>query len=89
MTTDGGQKYSSHSLFLKNYAWKTFEATIMKIVPNDSKLVFVINILTLLYCCLLFSYTNRLSTKKENKTMPFFFDDVNVTGKIVLTLNAR
>ena len=62
MTTDGGQKYSSHSLFLQNYSWKTIEATIMKIVPNDSKLVFVINILTVVYCCLLFSYTNRFST---------------------------
>ena len=50
MTTDGGQKYSSHSPFLQNYSWKTIEATIMKIVPNDS---------------LLFSYTNRFSTKKK------------------------
>ena len=65
MTTDGGQKYSSHSLFLQNYSWKTIEATIMKIVPNDSKLVFVINILTVVYYCLLFSYTNRFSTKKK------------------------
>ena len=65
MTTDGGQKYSSHSLFLQTYSWKTIEATIMKIVPNDSKLVFVINILTAVYCCLLFSYTNRFSTKKK------------------------
>ena len=40
MTTDGGQKYSSHSLFLQNYSWKTIEATIMKIVPNDSKIGF-------------------------------------------------
>ena len=30
MTTDGGQKYSSHSLFLQKYSWKTIEATIMK-----------------------------------------------------------
>ena len=92
MTTDGGQKYSSHSLFLQNYSWKTFESTIMKIdlVPNDSKLVFVINILTGVYCCLLFSYTNRFSTKEKIKSC-HFFDDVNVsvTGKIVLTLNAR
>ena len=54
-----------------------------------SKLVFVINILTVVYCCLLFSYTNRFSTKKKyNQTI--FFDDVNVsvTGKIVLILNA-
>ena len=81
MTTDGGQKYSSHSLFLQNYSWKTIEATIMKIVPNDSKFV---------YCSLLFSYTNRFSTKKKIKSY-HFFDDVNVsvTGKIVLTLNAR
>ena len=34
MTTDGGQKYSSHSLFLQNYSWKTIEATIMEIVPG-------------------------------------------------------
>ena len=90
MTTDGGQKYSSHSLFLQNYSWKTYESTIMKIVPNDSKLVFVINILTGVYCCLLFSYTNRFSTKEKIKSC-HFFDDVNVsvTGKIVLTLNAR
>ena len=62
----------------------------MKIVPNDSKLVFVINILTGVYCCLLFSYTNRFSTKEKIKSC-HFFDDVNVsvTGKIVLTLNAR
>ena len=72
MTTDGGQKYSSHSLFLQTYSWKTIEATIMKIVPNDSKLVFVINILTAVYCCLLFSYTNRFSTKKKNIIIPFF-----------------
>ena len=71
MTTDGGQKYSSHSLFLQNYSWKTIEATIMKKVPNDSKLVFVINILTVVYCCLLFSYTNRFSTKKK-RFIPFF-----------------
>ena len=83
MTTDGGQKYSSHSLFLQNYSWKTFESTIMKIVPNDSKLVFVINILTGVYCCLLFSYTNRFSTKEKINV------NVSFTGKIVLTLNAR
>ena len=68
MTTDGGQKYSSHALFLQNYSWKTIEATIMKIVPNDhddSKLVFVMNILTVVYCYLLFSYTNRFSAKKK------------------------
>ena len=89
MTTDGGQNYSSNSPFLQNYSWKPFESTIMKIVPNDSKLVFVINMLTVVYCCLLLSYTNRFSTKKKNK-IPFF-DDVNVsvTGKIVLTLNAH
>ena len=83
MTADGGQKYLSHLLFLQNYSWKTIEATIMKIVPNDSKLIFVINILTVVYCCLLFSYTNRFSTKKKIKSC-HFFDDVNVsaTGKI-------
>ena len=91
MTTDGGQKYSSHSPFLQNYSWKTIEATIMKIVPNDSKLVFVIHILTVVYCCLLFSYTNRFSTTKKKIKSCHFSDDVNVsvTGKIVLTLNAR
>ena len=47
-------------LFLENYL-----ATIMKIAPNDSELVFVINILTVVHCCLLFSYTNRFSTKKK------------------------
>ena len=80
----------SHSLFLQNYSRKTIEATIMEIVPNDSKLVFVINILTVVYCCLLFSYTNRFSAKKKMKSC-HFFDDVNVsvTGKIVLTLNTR
>ena len=49
----------------------------MKIVPNDSKLVFVINILTVVYCCLLFSYTNRFSTKKKKHAI--FFDDVSVS----------
>ena len=73
MTTDGGQKYSSYSLFFQNYSWKTIEAIIMKIVPNDSKLVFVINILTIVNCCLLCSYTNRFSTKKKIREISFFF----------------
>ena len=56
--------------FFQNYSWKTIEARstiIMKIdlVPNDSKLIFVINILTVVYFCRLFCDTNRLSTKKN------------------------
>ena len=62
----GGPEY-------ENYSWKTIEATIMKIVPNDSKLVFVLNIhFTVVYCCLLFSYTKRFSTKKKRKSCHFF-----------------
>ena len=82
MTADGGQKYSSYSLFLQNYSWKTIEATIMKIVPNDSKLVFVINTLTVVYCCLLFSYTNSFSTKKKKQNHAIFFDDASFGLKI-------
>ena len=72
MTTDGGQKYSPNSLILQNYSRKTIEAKIMKIVSDDSKLVFVINILTVVYCCLLFSYTNRLRTKEKKYNHTIF-----------------
>ena len=64
--------------FCKIIPGETIEATIMKIEPGDSKLVFVINILKVVYFCLLFSYTNRFSTKKKIKTY-HFFDDVNVS----------
>ena len=60
----------------------------MKIVPNDSKLVFAINILTVVtvfYCFLI----PTVLAQRKNIIIPFFCDDVNVTGKIVLTLNAR
>ena len=85
-------KSSRHThCFCKIILRKTIEATIMKIVPNDSKLVIVIN--KLVNSSLLLSvvfYTNCFSTKKKLKSCHFFGDvNVSVTGKIVLTLNAR
>ena len=63
--------------FLQNYSWKTIEAIIMKIVPNDSKLVFVINILTVVYflyqpivlaqSCHFFSMTLKLTLASLEK----------------------
>ena len=49
--------------FCKNYCCKTIEATIMKTISNDSKLIQVIKGLTVGPCCLLFSCTNLFKIK--------------------------
>ena len=62
--------------FCKNYCCKTTKATTMKKVPNDNKLIRVINILIVVFCCLLFCFcTNRVNTKKFKC---HYFDDVKV-----------
>ena len=72
----GGQKYSPclKSVFpaiLQTFSCTTGEATIMKKYQNKStcKWMFVINIFIVVFCCLLFSYTNRFNTEKNK--MPF------------------
>ena len=57
----------------------------MEKVPNDSKLVFVINILTVVYCCLLFPYTNRLSAKKKMKSCHYLMTLTSRIGMSVTT----
>ena len=42
--------------FCKNYCRKTTEATIMKIVPNESKFIYTINILIVASWCMLLLY---------------------------------
>ena len=60
-------------IFCKNYCRKTTEATIMKIVSNETKLIYAINIFILATWCLLLSYGNHLNIKMS------FFNDVNVS----------
>ena len=48
-------------MFCKNYCPKTIEATILKKVPNESKLIYAINIFIVASRFLLFSYSSNLN----------------------------
>ena len=50
-----------HAVYLGDYCPKTIEATILKKVPNESKLIYAINILIVASRFLLFSYGSNLN----------------------------
>ena len=47
----------------KNSCRKTIEATMMKKAPNESKLIYAINIFIVVSLCLLVSYGSHLNTQ--------------------------
>ena len=61
-TCDVAVKNNLFPDFFKSYCHKTAEATIMKIEPNESKLIYAINIFTVASLCLLLSYGSHLNT---------------------------
>ena len=52
--------------FAKNYCPKTIEATILKKVPNESKLIYAINIFIVATRFLLFSYGSNLNASTNS-----------------------
>ena len=66
---------------MQNYWRKTTEATIMKIVPNESKLIYAINILIVASWCLLLSYTLVVIKIQIHIKMSVYSDsNVSVNG---------
>ena len=65
--------------FAKINSCKIIEAAIMKKIPDDRKLIQVINILTVVSCASCFLLQTVLTQRKIK--LPFFycFDDVNVS----------
>ena len=60
--------------FCKNYCRKTIEATAVKKVPNERKLIYAIHNFIVASLCLLFSYGSHLNTTIN---LSVFFGDVN------------
>ena len=64
-------------ILCKNYCRKTIEASVLKKVPNESKLIYAIYIFIVASWCMLFSYDIHLNTKTNINVI--FFGDGNVS----------
>ena len=58
-------------IYCKNSCRTTIEATMMKKAPNESKLIYAIDIFIVVSLCLLISYGSHLNTQ-TNKKCHFF-----------------
>ena len=63
-------------IFWQNYCRKTIEATTVKKVPNERKLIYVIYNFIVVSWCLLFSYCSHLKTTTN---LNGIFGDVNLS----------
>ena len=63
-----------YQISFKNSCRTTVEATIMKKAPNESKLIYAIDIFIVVSLCLLISYGSHLNTQIKKC---HFFGDVN------------
>ena len=52
-----------YQISCKNSCRKTIEASVMKTAPNESKLIYAINIFIVVSLCLLISYGSQLNTQ--------------------------